>query len=300
MRSIKSLFRLSSKFYNSSDRLVENELKDTPIIIVDIGCRWGFAERFLDPKFHRRMKIFGFDPDAEECERLEASYRDHPRGFINCIPLALGEKPGKRNLFITKEPACSSLHPPIKYLSETYPALKCTEIDKVVSIDVVNFHDWASINELKSLDYVKIDTQGSELEILRGAEGYLQTIRCLDIEVEFNPIYEGQSLFWETDSFLRSKGFVLWRISNLVHYSNGGNLIELNDSNAICFDDNVRQETKVFGGQLFWADARYVHSSVIYGSAEVGDVQLERDLVLFEALGMYDVVSCMQKERKVR
>jgi hypothetical protein len=54
-----------------------------------------------------------------------------------------------------------------------------------------------------------LDTQGSELEILQGSDDLIQTARRIDIEVEFNPICEGKTLFGETDAYLRSKGFVL-------------------------------------------------------------------------------------------
>lgn len=297
MPSIKSLFGAGSDKSDLGRQAEKDETSLGAITVIDIGCRWGFAEKFLDPQYQNLMKIYGFDPDVEECTRLEASYSHLPKGFISCIPLALAERLGRRNLYVTKEPACSSLHPPIKFLSDKYPALECIELERVVSVEVKSLGGWASANGLKSLDYIKIDTQGSELEILRGAGDYLLATRCIDIEVEFNPIYEGQSLFWETDSFLRSKGFLLWRLSNLVHYSRGGELLELNDSNTVCFDENVRQEAKAFGGQLFWADARYVHSSVISGGRAAEDPQFERDMVLFEALGMDDVTSHIKKER---
>lgn len=297
INSLKFLLGLGSVPSNIGWTAADSRQTNSPIIILDIGCRWGFAERFLDHKYQRLMKIFGFDPDADECARLQAAYGHLPKGFINCIPLALAEKSGKRNLFVTKEPACSSLQPPIKHLSDEYPALKCTELDRVVSVTVENLGDWASKNGLRSLDYIKIDTQGSELEILRGAGDYLLTTRCLDIEVEFNPIYEGQSLFWETDSYLRSKGFVIWRLSNLVHYSRSGELLELNDTNTVCFDENVRQEAKAFGGQLFWADARYVNSSIFSGNPVPKNAEFDRDLVLFEALGMHDVERHIQEIR---
>jgi hypothetical protein len=54
-----------------------------------------------------------------------------------------------------------------------------------------------------------LDTQGFELEILQGSDDLIQTDRCIDIEVAFNPICEGKTLFVETDTYLRSKGFVL-------------------------------------------------------------------------------------------
>jgi FkbM family methyltransferase len=267
---------------------------DDKIIIVDVGCRWGFAERFLDEAYQKRFKIFGFDPDQLECDRLQLSYSHLPDGCVTCVPIGLAGMPGIRNLYLTKEPACSSLHAPIRFLAENYPALDCISMDEVVTTKVTTLDLWACENDLQSIDYIKIDTQGSELEILKGGEGILNTARCIDIEVEFNPIYEGQSLFAETDAFLRSKGFVLWRLSNLVHYSLGGELLPIQDINSVCFDVNVRQESQAFGGQLFWADARYINRDVLC-ARKVDSERYMRDSILFESLKMIDVKDHMSR-----
>lgn len=265
-----------------------------PIVVIDVGCRWGFAERFLSEQCQSSFKIFGFDPDEIECSRLQASYGYLPDGYVTCVPVGLAGSPGRRNLYLTKEPACSSLYPPIQYLAEKYPALDCINLKKVTTADVTTLDLWARDKKLQAIDYIKIDTQGSELEILKGGDGIIETARCIDIEVEFNPIYEGQTLFGETDTYLRSKGFVLWRLSNLVHYSLGGEQLVMPDKNSVCFDTNVRLEAEAYGGQLFWADARYIHKDVLVSRLLESPIR-QRDLCLFEALNMVDVVDHMKR-----
>jgi FkbM family methyltransferase len=266
---------------------IANESK---IVVVDVGCRWGFAERFLSNECQESFKIYGFDPDSHECSRLQSSYSHLPVGYVTCVPIGLAGSSGERNLYLTKEPACSSLFPPKKFLSDNYPALDCISLDKVVVAYVTTLDSWAKVNEISCIDYIKLDTQGSELEILKGGENIIDTIRCVDIEVEFNPIYEGQTLFGETDTYLRSKGFVLWRLSNLVHYSLGGERLLMPDKNSVCFDNNERQESDAFGGQLFWADARYVHRDVLCEKSKKS-IRCQKDLKIFRALGMLDVVA---------
>lgn len=270
-------------------KTTQSQVLKNRIVVVDVGCRWGFAERFLSDDHMDNFKIFGFDPDQEECQRLQESYQHLPSGFVTCIPMGLAGANGTRILHITKEPACSSLHAPIRFLSDNYPALDCITPQKMVTVDVTTMKQWATEHVIDAIDYIKIDTQGSELEILKGADDLLYTTRCIDIEVEFNPIYEGQTLFGETDIYLRSKGFVLWRLSNLVHYSLGGESLALEEPNTVHFDTNHRLEAQAYGGQLFWADARYIHSDVLKNWHAESD-QTNRDIVLFTALGMQDVV----------
>lgn len=285
----------SKKVSNKDNDLnVQTSGAAEPIIVVDVGCRWGFAERFLSEQCQSTFRIFGFDPDEAECSRLQASYSHLPNGYVTCVPVGLAGSPGLRNLYLTKEPACSSLHPPMQHLAEKYPALDCISLQKITTTHVTTLELWARGKNLQSIDYIKIDTQGSELEILKGGDSIIDTTRCIDIEVEFNPIYEGQTLFGETDTFLRSKGFVLWRLSNLVHYSLGGERLVMPDKNSVCFDTNVRLEAEAYGGQLFWADARYIRMDVL--APRLSDsTRRQRDLRLFEALNMVNVVDHMNR-----
>jgi FkbM family methyltransferase len=288
------MFFLKNELNKVEDLNTQKTSAPEPIVIVDVGCRWGFAERFLSEQCQSSFKVFGFDPDEAECDRLQASYGHLPDGYITCVPVGLAGSPGQRNLYLTKEPACSSLHPPMQYLAENYPALDCISLQKIVTARVTTLDLWAREKKLQTIDYIKIDTQGSELEILRGGNSLIDTTRCIDIEVEFNPIYEGQTLFGETDTYLRTKGFVLWRLSNLVHYSLSAEQLVMPDKNSVCYDTNVRLEAEAYGGQLFWADARYIHRDVL--APRLPDsTKRQRDQRLFEALNMVDIIDHMNR-----
>lgn len=283
---------MSSALIKWARKLLGKTNEVAPVVVIDIGCRWGFAELFLEGENRGKFQIYGFDPDEEECARLREAYADVPKGLVNCVPTALAGQCGTRDLYVTKQPACSSLYPPIQELAKRYPDLECIQLEKVIPIEVTTLKKWANDNDVSQIDYIKIDTQGSELEILKAGEELLKAVRCVDIEVEFNPIYEGQALFFEVDGYLRSLGFQLWRLPHLVHYSQDGVSPSLNAVNTISFDSN-RQDTEVRGGQLFWADARYVHLSVLTGRD--GDpLRLYRDVTLFSALGMLDVLAAIQ------
>ena len=288
----------SMKIQQVQSKRAEDPALINPIVALDIGCRWGFAERFISNAQCGNFKVYGFDPDQEECHRLQASYHYMPPGFVTCIAMGLAGKNGRRNLHVTKDPACSSLHPPIQFLVDNYPALKCITPKREVKVSVITLKQWAEDYNVNVIDYIKIDTQGSELEILKGADDILHLTRCIDIEVEFNPIYEGQTLFGETDTYLRAKGFQLWRLSNLVHYSLGGDALVLGDPNTIFFDDNQRQEMPAYGGQLFWADAKYVHSNV-FMNCNAESMQTQRDIILFKALGLDDVVDHIERLQSI-
>lgn len=264
--------------------------EDDSLIVGDVGCRWGFAEPFVGAGADPRFVAYGFDPDPDECARLTERYAASAPGRVRLIALALAGRAGRRTLRLTREPACASLLPPDPVLTAQYPALDCARLTGTRDVDVTRLADWAAEAGVTRFDYLKLDTQGTELEILQGAGALLDRTRCVDIEVEFNPIYRGQPLFADVDRFLRDRGFVLWKLTNLVHYSHRDASNAAMGEVAVCYDDAHRHLQPLHGGQLFWADARYVRSDVL--TARPPDhPQRRRDEALFTALGATDIVA---------
>lgn len=81
-------------------------------------------------------------------------------------------------------------------------------------------------------DVLKIDTQGTELDVLRGAGHLLDSVLAVEMEVEFVPQYLGQALFSEVDQFMRQQGFTLralrrsyWRTKADHKHSYGGQIM---------------------------------------------------------------------------
>ncbi len=65
-------------------------------------------------------------------------------------------------------------------------------------------------------DFIKIDTQGYELEILKGAEKTMQHTQFILLEVSLIDIYKGCPMVAEVMVFMQAKGFVLYDICSLM------------------------------------------------------------------------------------
>jgi hypothetical protein len=106
---------------------------------------------------------------------------------------------------------------------------------------------------VERVDFLKLDVQGAELSILRGAgEIFRRSVVGLEIEVEFLPLYHGQPLFGEVDAYVRSMGFELFELrpTNWV-YSAGADratrgqlafadALYFRNPEMLCFDDQFR------------------------------------------------------------
>jgi FkbM family methyltransferase len=161
-----------------------------PIHVIDIGARGGL--NFDLSELSRSIRVSAFEPDQAEILKLEESRPNYSNADFIYYPLALGKKSEIRTLYKTLDPACSSIFPPISELAKKYTELHCTKLVSTDSIEITTLDIWRSTQQIKHVDYLKIDTQGSELEILEGALETLKATSLVELEVEFSPIYQGQ------------------------------------------------------------------------------------------------------------
>lgn len=261
-------------------------LTGRPLVIADVGCRWGLANAW--ERYGRHAQVVGFDPDAEECARLERAYSGSCE--VRYVPVGLGRRRRRSTLYQTVEPACSSLYPPDHRAMNRHP-----DLERVIRpvgttrIATTTLDAWWRGSKLDPIDFLKLDTQGSELDILRGARRQLDAIRFVEVEVEFNPIYRAQPLFPDVDRFLRRRGFVLWRLTNLVHYGlrdAPGDRVEADHM----YFDSVPSEVQTRGGQLTWGHAYFVRREVVDGEVD-NWVSCVKDACIASSLGFHDLAS---------
>lgn len=195
------------------------------IRLIDVGARGGLDQRW-EP-YHDLMEVIAFEPDPEECAALNS--RRYPYS-IRFLPVALGANDGeKATLHVCRKPGCTSLFQPNAEL--------CSKYHYKENMEVTGEHPIA-ISRMDTTcgnfqpDAIKIDTQGTELDILRGSGRLLDGALAVELEVEFVPLYIGQPLFSDVDAFMRQQGFTLrgirrtyWRESAEYRHPYGGQII---------------------------------------------------------------------------
>lgn len=216
-------------------------LAEDPIVVFDIGARGGIHERWR--RFLPYAEYVGFEPDEAECKRLMS--KDY--GFrCRYFPFALGgEDQCERDFFVCKSPGCSGfLEPNMGFIEQFF----YSEAMKVINRTNINTKSLDSFCLTENIcpDFLKIDTQGSESEILKSGKHALKKVIFLEIEVEFNHQYKDQALFSDVDRFLRANDFsllsirrTLWRrkqyFGNLAT-PHGGQIVH---GDAIYYNDSL-------------------------------------------------------------
>jgi hypothetical protein len=87
---------------------------------------------------------------------------------------------------------------------------------RTYDVKVVTLASWAQQNGVTTIDFVKLNVQGGELEILRKAGPVLDSMLGLLLEASFCESYRGRPFFSDVDVFLRARGFVFFDL--LAHH----------------------------------------------------------------------------------
>lgn len=239
-----------------------------PIHIVDIGALWlGEGNQVYLPLLAtRNVRVVGFEPIVEECDSLNLRFGPSH----TYLPYAIAD--GTKRLFHRCNFAMtSSLYEPDLVYMNQFEDLAC--YCQVISVDEMQTIRLDDVKAAYGADYLKIDVQGAELDVLKGAVNILRNISVVQLEVEFVPIYRKQPLFADVDQFLRSQGFMFHRFVNMESrtlQSRGG----AGDSAA-------------HGQQLLWSDAVYIRNILAWDQLP-SDTLLKLALILHEMYQAFD------------
>jgi FkbM family methyltransferase len=175
-------------------------------VVMDIGARRA-NEPYLKP-LGGQLKVIGFDDSSEEeCNPGEASaiqYEHHET-------ILAGEH-GRGRFFKAAWPFSSGLYKPNMQFFERLPCRHNMEIVEELDVETTTLDRFSATLPDGHIDFVKIDVEGAELDVLGGGKSMLRDKRVLGIKTEFwwDPVLRGQPSFAELDIFLRSNGFYLF------------------------------------------------------------------------------------------
>ena len=156
-------------------KLIKNEIKFS----LDIGANIGEYTKLL--LTNTNSKVVSFEPLPEafkELEKIKLKFKDR----LEIHNIAVGIETGKLDLFFGDEKSeKASLIPNLEKLS----FVGRQNINKI-SVDVKKLDYFENYFNEKQIDFIKIDTEGFEYEVLKGAEKILKKHKPKFIQIEFN------------------------------------------------------------------------------------------------------------------
>jgi FkbM family methyltransferase len=200
------------------------DVSGAPLTLADVGSMGGVEAEWAALNEAGLARVIGFEPDAREFKLLP---RRDGVTYHNCALAARGGQ--AMTLHVAREPGKTSLYPPNMELLRRFPRPERWET--VSKIEIAGERVRSLDEIVEGCDFIKLDTQGSELDILKGGEKVLAGVLGLKVEVEFLELYKGQPLFSDVDRFIREAGFelvdlrrVYWKRSELLDFHGRGQL----------------------------------------------------------------------------
>lgn len=170
--------------------------------VLDVGGHHGQFTLFALERFES-ARIVTFEPQSDGVELIRTVTAKESRVTIENF--ALGATPGTAQLNISRRSDSSSLLPIGRGQTEAFPG---TEAERTETIAVETLDNLLP-GEIERPALLKIDVQGFELDVLRGATRTLSEIDNIFVECSFIELYEGQPLIGEIIAFLAEREFEL-------------------------------------------------------------------------------------------
>lgn len=241
--------------------MLDKFFKDNPLYIVDIGASGGIHSRWKRVTKNNIGVLF--EPDPREYEILKSQGPKNARIFNT----ALGEKEGHIIFNLCKKNQVSSGFIPNYPFLSRFKDVDRFEIVNKISIPIDSLDNQLKKHKISRVHFLKIDTQGHELDILKGSGETLSNTFGLEIEVEFASIYEEQPLFNEVNSYILNYGFELfdlkrhyWKRKNSHREVDGqkGQLIfadalYFKSPERVCADPNLKEEDVIYACGIYLA-----------------------------------------------
>lgn len=181
------------------------------LVLADVGSVGGLKSRWRDAAPVIRALLFDprEDPSATPLEKGRAVY----------FPVGLGKVAGTVRLNVTELGNMSSmLSPNTELLGAFRKKGQHTAIVSTWDMPVDTLDNIVARENIR-VDVLKLDTQGSELDILDGAQACLRdSVFLAEVEVSFLERYRGQPLCHEITAYMASRGFDLLDLYRLKRY----------------------------------------------------------------------------------
>ena len=180
-----------------NENKILNKYLKKKIIFFDIGYNLGFETNKLKKKFsEQNLKIHAFEANPELNKNISTDIK-----FNN---LVIASKKLPQVKFIIKNISSSSG-------LEKY--VKKGRNDKIINVKTIKLSDYCKKNNIRLIDYMKIDVEGAELECLKSLENFIYKLKLLKIELT-------SKNFFKTINYLDKKSFKFLGIINTKYINN--------------------------------------------------------------------------------
>ena len=244
--------------------LINNE---TPLVICDIGASSVDPTPFIDELIKNvDCFLYGFEPNEEEFKKLNSTdkkkYFNYAVGNGQIETLNICSAPGMTSI----------LEPDFEYLKLFHGFSDWAKVTKKVKVQTKKLDD---VNFDKKIDFLKIDVQGYEYEVIKNGNNTIKDCLIVQLETSPIPLYKNEKSFAQVCLQLENLGFQLH---------------SFNQINTRCFKPLILQNNIYSGlNHLFQLDCVFVKKLNLFDKFDLEQLK-KIGLILFYSFGSYDLV----------
>ena len=207
--------RLESHLNQNYINLITKLLSHDKLVALDVGAQGGFNGNIFSKKYNIFFTPILVEPIKDEAQKLiEQNYKVISKGLWS-------SKCTKKLYIMEKRPGSSSMFKPNKDTFNLYNFKKNNyqlfEVSKTVDVECITAEESLSGLGIKNLDFLKIDTQGAELEILKGLGNYFPLL--MKIEAQIIPMYENIPNWGELINYMNSLNYMICEWSEIGNHA---------------------------------------------------------------------------------
>jgi len=195
--------------------LITKLLPNDKLVALDVGAQGGFNGNIFPKKYNIFFTPILVEPIKEEAQKLiEQNYKVISKGLWS-------SRCTKKLYIMEKRSGSSSMFKPNKDTFNLYNFKKNNyqlfEVSKTIDVECTTVEESLSSLGIKNLDFIKIDTQGSELEILKGLGNYFPLL--MKIEAQIIPMYENIPNWGELINYMSSLNYMTCEWSEIGNHA---------------------------------------------------------------------------------
>ena len=186
-------------------------MRNYPCTAIDVGSAGGIIADLNPIAF--AVDAIGFEPNPDHFADLSAA--DSHWRSLRYLPHAIGGQSGTRTLYRPRFGNSSTMLPPNTAIGDAFDKPQFFDVGETTQVDVIRLDDALDQFGIRNPDYLKLDVEGAEFEILEGAAQTLSTLSAIRVEVCFIEVRQGQRLGMEVGHYLERLGFRLMHMTEL-------------------------------------------------------------------------------------
>jgi FkbM family methyltransferase len=192
-------------------------------VVIDVGANDGQYGDYIRSEGYV-AKIVSFEPIAEPYRKLKAKTDRDP--VWEAIPIGLGRESKTETINVSRSSVFSSILQPLPVLTDFANNAADTIGHQHLSLSTLD-SEFKKLVRTGERAFLKIDTQGYEMEVLLGACASLSNIFGIQVELSLRPLYKGEASLVEVVTFLEQKGFRMVLIEPVSYDQSRGTLLQI-------------------------------------------------------------------------